>query len=54
MRRREIITLIAGAVLQGRTFGARAQQPQRMKRVAMVHPATKPAGLVARADRVIE
>jgi hypothetical protein len=25
-----------------------------MKRVAMVHPATKPAGLVARADRVIE
>src|SRR6516162_2152466 len=50
MRRREFITLIAGAVIEGRPFAARAQQPSKMKRVAMVHPATKPADMRVGGD----
>jgi putative ABC transport system substrate-binding protein len=45
MRRREFIMLIAGAAAQGHRLAARAQQPSKMKRVAMVHPATKPADM---------
>jgi putative ABC transport system substrate-binding protein len=40
MRRREFMTLIGGAVVLPTT--ARAQQPARTKRVAMIHPAMKP------------
>jgi putative ABC transport system substrate-binding protein len=39
MRRREFIALVAGAALT-RPFAARAQQPERMRRVAILLPAT--------------
>jgi putative ABC transport system substrate-binding protein len=45
MRRRDFITLIACAAVDGRPFIARAQQPGKMKRVAMFSPATKPANM---------
>jgi len=50
MRRREFITLIAGAVIEGRPFAARAQQPSKMKRVAMLHPTMKPADMRVGGD----
>jgi len=53
MNRRDF--LVSTAMFATATRQAMAQQScAKMKRVAMVHPATKPAGLVARADRVIE
>jgi putative ABC transport system substrate-binding protein len=43
MRRRDFIATVGVAGLW--SFAARAQQPSKMKRVAMVHPATKPDDL---------
>src|SRR5215470_4725561 len=43
MRRRDIIAGLGAAGFW--SFVARAQQPQRMKRVAMFHPAMKPADM---------
>jgi hypothetical protein len=50
MRRREFITLITGAVIEGRPFAARAQQSSKMKRVAMLHPAMTPADMRVGGD----
>jgi hypothetical protein len=50
MRRREFITLIAGAAIEGRTFAARAQQPSKMKPVATMHPAMKPTDMRSGGD----
>ncbi len=41
MRRREFITVLSGAALMVWPIIARAQQPAKMKRIAMVHPAEK-------------
>ena len=35
MRRREFITLIAGALVEGRPLAARAQQPDRVRRIGV-------------------
>jgi putative ABC transport system substrate-binding protein len=43
MRRRDFIATVGVAGLW--SLAARAQQPSKMKRVAMVHPATKPDDL---------